>query len=122
MGPSLIEQSWTGLFAVVLIVSIWQWRIAVYDARRKRREALYRDGNSNAAARLAKLLAYSVLLDCVAAFAWLCAGTLSVVRYYLEALNLLPEHSLVILLFVGAGAFGGRVVVRAYSRLIVNRL
>ena len=121
MGPSPIEQAWTAFFTLVLIVSVSQYFVAMADYRRKRDEARHKNGNARAAAKLARLLAWSVLLDSVAAFAWMSAGTLSVIRYYVELLDL-PEDYLVLLLFIGAAAFGGRVFIRAYTRLIVNKL
>lgn len=121
-GPNAIEIAWTSFFTVVLLVSIWQYIIADHDARSKERAAKYSNGDTAVAAGLARILAWSVLLDCVAAGAWLTAGSLSVFRHYIQSLNLLPEPSLVLLLFLGAGAFGGRVLVRAYSRHFVNKL
>jgi ABC-type uncharacterized transport system permease subunit len=121
-GPSPVETVWTALSLVLLMISLWQWRVAVNDYKKKRNEARYKNGNTHAAAKLARMLSFTVALDCVVLTAWFVAGSLSVIRHYVELEALVPPITIVGLLYLALFSFGARVVLRAYSRLIVNKL
>ena len=121
-GPSLIELSWTAISFTLLVISIWQWRIAVGDYEAKREQARYRNGDAHAGMKLAHFLAWTILLDCVILGAWTLAGSLSVFRHYLESVENLPGEYILFLLFLAVLSFGARVVLRAITRVYVNRL
>jgi hypothetical protein len=120
--PGIIEIVWTALSFLLLVASIIQWRISVSDYKAKKDQARYRNGTAHAGMKLAHYLAYTVLLDCVGIFAALTVGSLSLIRHYLTSLDPAFGILFVPLLFVILGAYGGRIVLRLYTRLIVNRL
>jgi hypothetical protein len=72
--------------------------------------------------RLARLLSITLGLDCLVLFFWFAAGSLSVIRYYVEITQSFADALLVPCLFAALIAFGARIVVRAYTRAIINRL
>ena len=120
--PSVIEIVWTGCSLVLLLLCLTQAWQAYMDYTVKREQAKYLNGSTCAAKTLALYLFVTVVLDGVVVLSWALAGSLSVVRYYVESYSDGLSGLLVPLLFFALVAFAGRVVVRALSRRVVRNL
>lgn len=121
--PSSIEIVWTGLSMVLLFLSMWQVEVALGDWDNKRRQRREKPSPDNkAAARLALYLLWTIILDTVVLTLWTIAGALSIFRHFLVSVASHSESLLALLLYTALFAFAGRVIIRAYTRLVINKM
>lgn len=122
MNPSWIEITWTLFSMIILVVSLSEFLVSRRDYERKVAEAAERNGDAEVARKLAKLLSYTVGLDTLILFLWTMAGALSIIRHYITALYDQAQGLLVIMLYLALLSFGARVLVRMYSRRVINKM